>query len=104
MNRPDTIEDLKNDFEATEKLMEEDKKKYLEHLKKQSADMNEFFQKENSKSYFQKALAELEQNAQKEVKLPKEETTETKPLIAPAPPKAKKSTIKQLWNNFKKVI
>ena len=42
-----TIEDLKNDFEETEKLMEEDKKKYLEHLKKQSADMNEYFQKEN---------------------------------------------------------
>ena len=27
MNKPDTIEDLKNDFEETEKLIEEDKKK-----------------------------------------------------------------------------
>ena len=103
MNRPDTIEDLKNDFEETERLMEEDKKKYLEHLKKQSADMDEFFQKEDSKTYYQKALVKLEEEQVKRiVKGPEPE--ENKPMIAPVLPKENQSLLKKLWDNFKKVI
>ena len=103
MNKPDTIEDLKNDFEETEKLMEEYKKKYLEHLKKQSADMNEFFQKEDSKTYYIKALAKLEEEQVNNIaKTPKHE--ETNPMIAPVLPKENKSILKKLWNNFKKIV
>lgn len=103
MNRPDTIEDLKNDFEETEKLMEEDKKKYLEHLKKQSADMDEFFQKEDSKTYYQKALVKLEEEQVKRI-VKEPEPEENKPMIAPVLPKQSQSLLKKLWNNFKKVV
>ena len=103
MNKPDTIEDLKNDFEETEKLMEVDKKKYLEHLKKQSADMDDFFQKEDSKTYYMKALVKLEEEQMNSVvKTPKQE--ENKPMIAPILPKENKSILKKLWNNFKKIV
>lgn len=103
MNKPDTIEDLKNDFEETEKLMEEDKKKYLEHLKKQSADIDDFFQKEDSKTYYIKALAKLEEEQMNNiVKAPKQE--ENKPMIAPVLPKENKSVLKTLWDNFKKIV
>ena len=103
MNKPDTIEDLKNDFEETEKLMEEDKKKYLEHLKKQSADMNEFFQKEDSKTYYIKALAKLEEEQMNSI-VKESKHEETNPMIAPILPKENKSILKKLWNNFKKIV
>ena len=103
MNKPDTIEDLKNDFEETERLMEEDKKKYLEHLKKQSADMDEFFQKEDSKTYYQKALVKLEEEQVKRI-VKNPEPEENKPMIAPVLPKKNQSLLKKLWDNFKKVI
>lgn len=103
MSKLDTIEDLKNDFEETEKIMEEDKKKYLEHLKKQSANMDEFFQKEDSKTYYMKALLKLEEEQMNNiVKLPKRE--ENNPKIAPVLPKENKSILKKLWNNFKKIV
>lgn len=103
MNRPDTIEDLKNDFEETEKLMEEDKKKYLEHLKKQSADMDEFFQKEDSKTYYMKALVRLEEEQKKNI-IKQHVSEENKPMIAPVLPKENKSVLKKLWDNFKKIV
>lgn len=103
MNRPDTIEDLKNDLEATEKLMEDDKKKYLEHLKKQSADMDVFFQKEDSKTYYQKALVKLEEEQVKRM-IKEPEPVDNKPMIAPVLPKENQNLLKKLWNNFKKVI
>lgn len=102
MSKPDTIEDLKNDFEETERIMDEDKKKYLDHLKKQSADIDEFFHKEDSKTYFQKALIELE-NGNNKIVEPQISEPEDRVMQAPVIPK-KKTSIKTLWENFKKIV
>lgn len=104
MSRPDTIEDLKNDIESNEILMEEDKKKYLNHLKKQTSDIDEFFKKEESKTYFQQAVNEIESMANKVVSEPKIDEEKLLSKMPTIPADKKQSTIKKLWENFKKII